>query len=55
MFRIELSEWQTHKRNLALLDESIVKLIITTYTNYMVREATPQKLTKLKKRIAPTD
>ena len=41
MFRIELSEWQTHKRNLALLDESIVKSVIATYTNYVVGEATP--------------
>ena len=38
-----------------MLDEYIVKSVIATYANYVAGETTPQKLTKLKKRVAPLD
>ena len=55
LFHVELSEWQTVSRNLALLDEYIVKSVLRTYANYVAGETTAQKLAKLKNRLAPTD
>jgi len=55
IFRINLSEWQTFSRNLALLDEEIVKTVIATYANYVSGETTADKLAKLKNRLAPSD
>ncbi len=42
-------------RNLAALDEYIVKSVIQTYATYVSGETTAQKLTKLKNRLAPSD
>jgi len=55
LYRIDLSKWQLFVRNLAALDEYIVKSAIQTYANYVSGDTTAQKLTKLKNRLAPSD
>ena len=54
IFRINLSKWLAISKNLALLDEYIVRTS-AAYAEYVTGETTPQKLTKLKNRLAPSD